>query len=187
MIVDAHRRDLQLEVAEPCRGRRWRISAFSSPRAAGGSAARGTRCRRITARWRSTAACCGSTSSQSSCCSTSDSGSSSSCCSPASNAMELVEAGDPDLVLWDTGYTAEQISLVPVEAANLSLGCGNPTAMASLKPGETVLDIGSGAGIDAFYAAKRVGPDGHVIGLDMTPAMIERARQVGRGSRAEAG
>ena len=127
--------------------------------------------------------CCGSTSSQSSCCSTSDSGSpasgssSSNCCSPASNAMELVEAGDPDLVLWETGYTAEQISLVPAEAVNLSLGCGNPTAMASLKPGETVLDIGSGAGIDAFYAAKRVGPAGRVIGLDMTPAMIERARK----------
>ena len=122
--------------------------------------------------------CCGSTASQSSCCSTSESGSSASnCCSPASNAMELVEAGDPDLVLWETGYTAEQISLVPVEAVNLSLGCGNPTAMASLKPGETVLDIGSGAGIDAFYAAKRVGEQGRVIGLDMTPAMIERARR----------
>jgi arsenite methyltransferase len=117
--------------------------------------------------------CCGSTTSQSSCCSTSESSS----CSPASNAMELVEAGAPDVVLWETGYTAEQISVVPVEAVNLSLGCGNPTAMASLKPGETVLDIGSGAGIDAFYAAKRVGPEGHVIGLDMTPAMIERAER----------
>ena len=121
---------------------------------------------------------CGSTASQSSCCSTSESGSSASgCCSPASNAMELVEAGDPDVVLWDTGYTAEQISLVPVEAANLSLGCGNPTVVASLQQGETVLDIGSGAGIDAFYAAKRVGPEGRVIGLDMTPAMIERAQR----------
>jgi ubiquinone/menaquinone biosynthesis C-methylase UbiE len=109
--------------------------------------------------------CCGSTSE------------SSACCSATSNAMELVEAGAPDFVLWDTGYTAEQISSVPVEAANLSLGCGNPTAMASLKPGETVLDIGSGAGIDAFYAAKRVGEQGRVIGLDMTPAMIERARR----------
>jgi arsenite methyltransferase len=117
--------------------------------------------------------CCGSTTTQSSCCSSSES----SCCSPAQNAMELTEVGQGDVVLWDTGYTAEQISLVPAEAAALSLGCGNPTAMASLKPGEAVLDIGSGAGIDAFYAAKRVGKQGRVIGLDMTPAMIERARK----------
>jgi len=109
--------------------------------------------------------CCGSTTSQS------------SCCSPSLNAMELVDAGSSDIVLWDTGYTAGQIAVVPPEAAGLSLGCGNPTAMASLQPGETVLDIGSGAGIDAFYAARRVGDRGRVIGLDMTPAMIERARR----------
>jgi ubiquinone/menaquinone biosynthesis C-methylase UbiE len=118
--------------------------------------------------------CCGSTAAQS------DSGASASaqsCCSPSSNAMELVEAGHPEVVLYDTGYTAEQIALVPAEAANLSLGCGNPAAMAALRLGETVLDIGSGAGIDAFYAARRVGERGRVIGLDMTPAMIERARR----------
>lgn len=117
--------------------------------------------------------CCGATATPSSCCSASES----NCCSPVPNAMVLAEVGQGDIVLWDTGYTAEQISLVPVAAATLSLGCGNPTAMASLKRGETVLDIGSGAGIDAFYAARRVGGQGHVIGLDMTPAMIERARQ----------
>ena len=83
----------------------------------------------------------------------------------------------PDVVLYDTGYTAEQLAAVPLDAANLSLGCGNPTAMASLRPGETVLDIGSGAGIDALYAARRVGPPGRVIGLDMTPSMIERAQR----------
>ena len=109
--------------------------------------------------------CCGSAGAQS------------SCCSPSSNAMDLVEAGNPDVILWATGYTAGQIALVPAEAANLSLGCGNPTALASLQQGETVLDIGSGAGIDAFYAARRVGDRGRVIGLDMTPAMIERARR----------
>jgi arsenite methyltransferase len=100
----------------------------------------------------------------------------SSCCS-SSNAMELVEIASPEVVLYATGYSAEQLAEVPVEAVAYSLGCGNPTAMASLRPGEVVLDIGSGAGIDAFYAARRVGPQGRVFGLDMTPAMIERARQ----------
>jgi arsenite methyltransferase len=110
------------------------------------------------------------------CCSTDASTTSSSCCGTG-NAMDQIEAtkGDAGLA-WVTGYTQEQLALVPAEAVNLSLGCGNPTAMASLKPGEVVLDIGSGAGIDAFYAARRVGPAGKVLGLDMTPAMIERAR-----------
>lgn len=99
-----------------------------------------------------------------------------SCCAP-SNAMEFIEAGQPQIVLFDAGYTPEQLGALPAEAANLSLGCGNPTAIAGLRPGETVLDIGSGAGIDAFGAARRVGAGGRVIGLDMTPAMIERANR----------
>jgi ubiquinone/menaquinone biosynthesis C-methylase UbiE len=78
-------------------------------------------------------------------------------------------------VSFKTGYEQEQLEEVPLEAVDISLGCGNPTAIASLKPGEVVLDIGSGGGIDAFYAARRVGPEGGVIGLDMTPQMIERA------------
>jgi len=73
------------------------------------------------------------------------------------------------------GYTEEQAKAIP-DGANLGLGCGNPLAHADLRPGETVLDLGSGAGIDAFLAAREVGPSGHVIGVDMTAAMISRAR-----------
>jgi len=73
------------------------------------------------------------------------------------------------------GYDGEQLSSVP-EGANLGVGCGNPTAIDALKPGETVVDLGSGAGMDAFLAAHQVGPAGHVIGIDMTEAMIEKAR-----------
>ena len=74
------------------------------------------------------------------------------------------------------GYSAEQTGAVP-EGANLGLGCGNPLAIASLKPGQTVLDLGSGAGFDAFLTAKAVGPTGRVIGVDMTPEMVSKARQ----------
>lgn len=75
------------------------------------------------------------------------------------------------------GYSDQQLADIPAEA-NLGLGCGNPTAIASLRPGQTVLDLGSGAGIDAFLAAKAVTPTGRVIGVDMTPAMLEKARQL---------
>jgi SAM-dependent methyltransferase len=73
------------------------------------------------------------------------------------------------------GYSEEQIRSAP-EEANLGVGCGNPTALASLEPGEVVLDLGSGGGFDAFLAARAVGPNGRVIGVDMTDAMLERAR-----------
>lgn len=72
------------------------------------------------------------------------------------------------------GYTVEELAAIP-ESANLGLGCGNPTAIAALQPGETVLDLGSGAGIDCFLAAGRVGRQGRVIGVDFTPEMLERA------------
>jgi SAM-dependent methyltransferase len=78
-------------------------------------------------------------------------------------------------VMTEIGYTPEQIAAVP-EGADLGLGCGNPLAYAGLRPGETVLDLGSGAGIDCFLAAREVGPAGRVIGVDMTPAMLEKAR-----------
>jgi len=84
------------------------------------------------------------------------------------------EAGE-DTALAALGYTEEQRAAIP-EGADLGLGCGNPLAHAGLSPGETVLDLGSGAGIDCFLAAREVGPSGRVIGVDMTPAMLERAR-----------
>lgn len=73
------------------------------------------------------------------------------------------------------GYTAEELQSIPAEA-NMGLSCGNPTATAHLKPGEVVVDLGSGGGLDVFLAARKVGPHGRAIGIDMTPAMIERAR-----------
>ena len=79
------------------------------------------------------------------------------------------------------GYDAEALAAVP-EGANLGLGCGNPLAHAAVQAGEVVLDLGSGAGMDAFLAAREVGPSGRVIGVDMTPDMIERARENARGA-----
>jgi SAM-dependent methyltransferase len=73
------------------------------------------------------------------------------------------------------GYTPEELASIPAEA-NMGLSCGNPTATAHLRPGEVVVDLGSGGGLDVFLASTKVGPEGRVIGIDMTPAMIERAR-----------
>ncbi|MFT8316717.1 MAG: arsenite methyltransferase [Sporolactobacillus sp.] len=80
------------------------------------------------------------------------------------------------------GYSADELNAVP-EGANLGLGCGNPQAIASLKSGENVLDLGSGGGFDCFLAARQVGETGQIIGVDMTPEMISRAREnAGNGS-----
>src|ERR1700733_11030202 len=73
------------------------------------------------------------------------------------------------------GYTAEELTSIPA-AANMGLSCGNPTATANLRPGEVVVDLGSGGGLDVFLAAKMVGPEGRAIGIDMTPEMLGRAR-----------
>ncbi|HMN62104.1 MAG TPA: arsenite methyltransferase [Anaerolinea sp.] len=100
------------------------------------------------------------TSNENACCGESD------CCSGSSY----------EEVTFATGYTNADLSAAPQEAAQISLGCGNPIAMAGMRPGEVVLDIGSGGGLDAFLAAQRVGPGGRVIGVDMTPDMLERAR-----------
>src|SRR3954462_8505251 len=83
------------------------------------------------------------------------------------------------------GYTPEDLAAIPSEA-NMGLSCGNPTATASLRPGEVVVDLGCGSGLDVFLAAAKVGPTGKAIGIDMTPAMIERAQrnaQRGPGGR----
>src|SRR4026207_1835916 len=73
------------------------------------------------------------------------------------------------------GYTPEELASIPAEA-NMGLSCGNPTAIANLRVGETVVDLGSGGGLDVFLAAAKVGPTGRSIGIDMTPEMIELAR-----------
>jgi SAM-dependent methyltransferase len=83
---------------------------------------------------------------------------------------------DGEPVSLAIGYDQADLGAVP-QGADLGLGCGNPTGVASLREGETVLDLGSGGGIDCFLAAERVGPSGHVIGVDMTPEMIQRARR----------
>lgn len=79
------------------------------------------------------------------------------------------------------GYSAEELAALPA-GADLGLGCGNPAAIAALRPGETVLDLGSGAGVDCFLAARRVGDSGRVIGVDMTPEMLARARANARAA-----
>lgn len=80
----------------------------------------------------------------------------------------------PDVSLA-LGYSADDLAAVP-EGANMGLGCGNPQAIAALKPGETVLDLGAGGGFDCFLASRQVGPTGKVIGVDMTPDMVSKAR-----------
>jgi arsenite methyltransferase len=98
------------------------------------------------------------------------------CCSPGVGTRGSDTATETALGL---GYTAGDLAAAP-EGANLGLGCGNPQAIAGLKPGETVLDLGSGAGFDCFLASRQVGASGRVIGVDMTAEMIGRARQNAR-------
>jgi len=97
-----------------------------------------------------------------------------SCCGPSTSCCG--QSRNADDVSRKIGYSEGELSMLPGEA-NLGLGCGNPTALASLTEGETVLDLGSGAGIDCFLAARKVGMTGKVVGVDMTSEMVDRARQ----------
>jgi arsenite methyltransferase len=97
------------------------------------------------------------------------------CCVPSTGCCAPSDQSVAELLSRGIGYSAEETAAVP-EGANLGLGCGNPQAMAALQPGETVLDLGSGAGFDAFLAARQVGATGSVIGVDMTPDMVSKAR-----------
>ena len=116
----------------------------------------------------------------------------SSCCGPApSQPMEVANSccgpslteGMKGSLVKMAGYAEEELGRLPADAVQNSFGCGNPLAFAGVEPGQVVLDIGSGAGIDCLIAAEKVGPAGRVIGLDMTPEMIER----GRGNAQQAG
>ncbi len=98
-----------------------------------------------------------------------------SCCGPAPAGGCCGATSAPVELSREIGYSERELTEVP-EGSNLGLGCGNPLAHAALRPGDVVVDLGSGAGFDCFLAANRVGPDGRVIGVDMTPEMLERAR-----------
>ncbi|MCW3477035.1 arsenite methyltransferase [Limobrevibacterium gyesilva] len=104
-------------------------------------------------------------------------GTMSDCCAPAaSSCCDASAAPVADSKSLQMGYSAAELAAVP-EGANLGLGCGNPQAIAALKPGEAVVDLGSGAGFDCLLAARQVGPGGRVIGVDMTHEMLKKARE----------
>ncbi len=98
------------------------------------------------------------------------------CCAPSASSASCGCSSAAPSVSKAIGYSDEDMASVP-DGANLGLGCGNPIALASLKEGEVVLDLGSGAGFDCFLASQKVGSTGRVIGVDMTPEMLDRARE----------
>ncbi|TAH37189.1 MAG: arsenite methyltransferase [Planctomycetota bacterium] len=104
-----------------------------------------------------------------------------SCCGPASGPESGAAGSCADPITADL-YSVAEGGLVPEEALRASLGCGNPTALIDLQPGQAVLDLGSGGGIDVLLSARRVGPEGKAYGLDMTPEMLELARENQRRS-----
>jgi arsenite methyltransferase len=100
-----------------------------------------------------------------------------SCCAPSSTSSGCGDGSGCCETAESALYSTAELAAIPSEAANVSFGCGNPTAIASLHPGETVLDLGSGGGIDVLLAARQVGPTGFVYGVDMTDEMLELARR----------
>jgi len=108
------------------------------------------------------------------------------CCGPERSCCGTGSTTDADSLARTIGYSAEELESLP-EGANMGLSCGNPVALASLRPGEVVLDLGSGGGFDVFIAGRRVGPEGRVIGIDMTPEMISKARRNIEQYRADSG
>ncbi len=114
----------------------------------------------------------------------------SSCCAPASGSATngcCAPSADPTALASAIGYDAAELAKILPEGANLGLSCGNPGAIAALKLGEVVLDLGSGAGFDAFLCGPKVGPTGRVIGVDMTADMLSRARKNLDGYRTRTG
>ena len=107
------------------------------------------------------------------------------CCSPGVSCCGSAPP-DADKLARELGYTVEQIKALP-EGANMGLSCGNPAALAALKPGEIVLDLGSGGGFDIFIAGRKVGATGRAIGVDMTPEMLGKARRNIAGYSNETG
>lgn len=120
-----------------------------------------------------------------------ESGGNSGCCLPArkgdsgtDSCCGAADLADPMELAQRFGYSIEELMALP-EGANMGLGCGNPAAIAGLVPGEVVMDLGSGGGVDCFLAAGRVGETGRVIGIDMTPEMLAKARDNARQSNFE--
>ncbi|MBN8524035.1 MAG: arsenite methyltransferase [Planctomycetes bacterium] len=109
-----------------------------------------------------------------------------SCCGPSTNGC-CAPAADPAALASAIGYDAGELARILPDGANLGLSCGNPGAIAALKPGETVLDLGSGAGFDCFLCGPKVGAAGRVIGVDMTPDMLAKARANIAGYSARTG
>jgi SAM-dependent methyltransferase len=99
-------------------------------------------------------------------------GTAASCCGPSNGRGD----GEPNVTTAQALYETPDVSELPFDVTGMSLGCGDPVTLAGLEPGQAVLDLGSGGGIDCFLAATQVGSDGHVIGVDMTADMIEKAR-----------